>query len=108
MAQPSKENLAVATRLVRPFVFEEKGKLTGFSVELWQEIAKQINAKTEFTVKPTVRELLDSVKSQEVALGIAAISITAERELEVDFSQLCRLQQDEVEHGAPGHGAVLA
>jgi ABC-type amino acid transport substrate-binding protein len=86
-AQASEPNLRVATRLVKPFIFEERGKLTGFSVELWQEIAKQMNVKSEYVVKPNVKELLASVNSHEAALGIAAISITAERELQWDFSQ---------------------
>jgi len=85
--QPKEEKLRVATRLVRPFVYEQQGQLTGFSVELWQEIARQMNARYEFVVKPTVRELLDTVKSKDAALGIAAISITAEREVDFDFSQ---------------------
>jgi polar amino acid transport system substrate-binding protein len=86
-AQESQPNLRVATRLVKPFVFEEKGGLTGFSVELWQEITKQMNVKSEFIVKPTVKELLASVNAHEAALGISAISITAERETQLDFSQ---------------------
>ncbi|HEY2922220.1 MAG TPA: transporter substrate-binding domain-containing protein [Candidatus Binatia bacterium] len=86
-AQPKVENLRVATRQIRPFVFEENGRLTGFSVELWQEIAKQINVQSEFLLKPTVKELLASISAGEAALGIAAISITAERELQWDFSQ---------------------
>lgn len=87
LAQPKGENVRVATRQVRPFVFEENGQLTGFSIELWQEIAKQINVRSEFLVKPTVKDLLASVNAREAALGIAAISITAERELQWDFSQ---------------------
>jgi len=87
LAQPKEEKLRVATRLIRPFVFEENGRLTGFSIELWQEIAKQINVQSEFVVKPTVKELLGSVAAHDAALGIAAISITAERELQWDFSQ---------------------
>jgi polar amino acid transport system substrate-binding protein len=87
LAQSKAEKLRVATRLLRPFVYEQQGQLTGFSVELWQEVARQMNAQSEFVVKPTVKELLDAVKSQDVALGIAAISITADRELELDFSQ---------------------
>ncbi len=86
-AQSQPESLRVATRLVKPFVFEDKGKLTGFSVDLWQEITKQLNVKSEFVIKPTVRELLASVNYQEANVGIAAISITAERELKWDFSQ---------------------
>lgn len=86
-SQTQSESLRVGTRLVKPFVYEEKGKLTGFSIELWNEIAKQINVKTEFVVRPTVKELLASVNAREADLGIAAISITAERELQWDFSQ---------------------
>lgn len=77
----------VTTRLVKPFVFEESGKLTGFSIDLWQEIARQMNVEAEFVVKPTVKDLLDAVKSKEATFGIAAISITAEREVNLDFSQ---------------------
>jgi polar amino acid transport system substrate-binding protein len=86
-AQPREATLHVATRLVKPFVFEEGGQLTGFSVELWQEISRQMNTRSEFLVKPTVQELIRSIKSKEAELGIAAISITAEREAELDFSQ---------------------
>jgi polar amino acid transport system substrate-binding protein len=81
------EHLYVATRLVKPFVFEQNGKLSGFSIELWQEIAGQMNVQPEFVVKPTVKDLLDAVQSKQAALGIAAISITAEREVNLDFSQ---------------------
>lgn len=86
-SQSQETKLRVTTRLVKPFVFEENGRLTGFSIELWQEISKELNAKSEFIVKPTVKDLLDAVKSKEVDLGIAAISITAEREKDWDFSQ---------------------
>src|SRR5436190_17124276 len=86
-AQPKEEKLRVATRFVRPFVFEEKGQLTGFSIELWQEISKQLNVKSEFVVKPSVKELLDATRSKEADLAIAAISITADREIDWDFSE---------------------
>jgi ABC-type amino acid transport substrate-binding protein len=62
-AQAKLESFRVATRLIKPFVFEEQGRLTGFSVDLWQEITKQMNVNSEFAVKPTVRELLASVNA---------------------------------------------
>jgi polar amino acid transport system substrate-binding protein len=86
-AQSPPQSLRVATRLIKPFVVEEQGRLTGFSIELWEEIANQLNLKTEFVIKPSVRDLLAAVDGQEAHLGIAAISITAERELKWDFSQ---------------------
>ena len=64
----ARENLVVAIRLGKPFVFEEKGILSGFSIDLWNEIAKQINIKTEFIVKPAVKDLLASVNNHEAAL----------------------------------------
>ena len=81
------DSLRVATRLIKPFVYEENGQLTGFSIELWREIAGQMKIGSQFVVKPTVQDLLDMVKSKDAALGIAAISITADREVDFDFSQ---------------------
>lgn len=83
-AQP--EALRVATRVIKPFVFEEGGGLTGFSIELWQEIAPQLGARTEYIVKPTLRELLDATLTGEADVAIAAISITEDRERDWDFS----------------------
>jgi polar amino acid transport system substrate-binding protein len=85
--QSQSSKLRVATRLVRPFVYGQEGQLTGFSIELWQEIARQLNVQSEFVVKPTVKELLNAVKSNDASVGIAAISITADREIDFDFSQ---------------------
>ena len=64
-SQPQNEVVRVATRVVKPFVFEEAGQLTGFSIELWQEISSEMKIKSEFLVKPTVQDLLNSVKSNE-------------------------------------------
>ncbi len=83
-AQP--ESLRVATRIIKPFVFEKGGNLTGFSIELWQEIAIQLGTRTEYIIKPTLRDLLDATRTGEADLAIAAISITEERERSWDFS----------------------
>ncbi len=85
-AQQPQEKVRVATRLVKPFVFEEKGRLVGFSIDLWQHIGSQISVQSEFLVKPTVADLITAVQSHEADLGIAAVSITAEREKKLDFS----------------------
>src|ERR1043166_218902 len=68
-AQPQSGTLRVATRLVRPFVFEQGGQLTGFSIELWREISSEMNIKSEFAVKPTVQEILRSVNDKDSDLG---------------------------------------
>ncbi|MBV9863736.1 MAG: transporter substrate-binding domain-containing protein [Abitibacteriaceae bacterium] len=83
----SSRPLRVATRLIPPFVVQEQGSLTGFSTELWQSIAKQLKLKSKTSVSPTMPDLLAQVKSGRADLGIAAISITADRDKDFDFSQ---------------------
>ncbi len=79
--------LKVATRIVRPFVFEENGQLTGYSVELWNLIAQRIGETTTYDVQTSVADLLNAVKSGQDRIGISAITITADRERQFDFSQ---------------------
>jgi polar amino acid transport system substrate-binding protein len=83
----SGKTLKLATRLVPPFVTKENGELGGFSIELWQNIAQELEIKSEFKQTATVTELLNTVKSKQVDAGIAAISVTSQRERDFDFSQ---------------------
>lgn len=84
---PSQTELVVATRLVSPFVIrDDQGQLNGFSVDLWRALAAELGAPTRFEIYDTLPGLLDAVRTQKNAAGIAAISITAERETSLDFS----------------------
>src|SRR5215813_8670461 len=85
-AAPAKQ-LRVATREIPPFVYKENNRLTGFSIELWQAIAAEMRLGSTLAEYSTVPDLLDSVKAGKADLGIAAISITAERSVDFDFSQ---------------------
>lgn len=80
-------NLVVATRVLPPFIIKDGDAYTGFSAQLWQELANRTGV--QFTWKETgnVKEILAAVKSGEAQMGIAAISITSEREQNFDFSQ---------------------
>ncbi|MGM3304774.1 transporter substrate-binding domain-containing protein [Anabaena sp. WFMT] len=82
----SKQPLLVATREIPPFVFSNQGKLSGFSIDLWDSIAKQMNVESKFVEYPTVADLLTAVKDSKADLGISAISITAQRQENFDFS----------------------
>jgi polar amino acid transport system substrate-binding protein len=102
LAQPNQQNtntperspaakitktLNVGTRVgVPPFVFEENGQLTGFSIELWQKIADELGVKYKLSKNSNVADLLSSVGEGKADLGIAAISITSGREEKFDFS----------------------
>jgi polar amino acid transport system substrate-binding protein len=85
-AAPTGE-MAVATRAIEPFVMEEGGQISGFSADLWRAIAAELGLKSRFVMYKTLPELLGSVAKGETAAGIAAISITADREKTFEFSQ---------------------
>lgn len=79
--------LRTATRVVTPFIMGDGQKLTGFSAELWEAIQERLDLKSEWVTRDTVTDLLDSVQTGQADLGIAAISITSERDKKFDFSQ---------------------
>jgi polar amino acid transport system substrate-binding protein len=80
-------DLRVITRAVTPFVIKDGDKYTGFSIDLWNAIAKQTNLNFHFVEKQNIKEILAGMKAGEGDVAIAAISITSEREQDFDFSQ---------------------
>ena len=84
---PAPRDIAVATRILPPLVVEQKDTLSGFSIELWNAIAARLKLKTNYAPAPDVRALLEEVRSSKAEIGVAAISITAAREVEFEFSQ---------------------
>jgi polar amino acid transport system substrate-binding protein len=83
----SGKTLKVATRIVSPFVLQEQGELGGFSIELWKNITQELKIKSTFNKVDTISNLLNAVKSKQSDLAISAISVTAQREKDFDFSQ---------------------
>ncbi|CAM5767913.1 hypothetical protein LMIY3S_02322 [Labrys miyagiensis] len=84
----SGREIIVGTRQVPPFAMKsEDGTWTGLSIELWQKTAAQLNLHYRFAEAPTVQDLLDGVKAGKLDAAIGAITVTADREKVVDFSQ---------------------
>ncbi len=77
--------LATVTR--PPFSMVENGKDTGFSLDLWDALAKALGLETEIVRTETFGEMLDLVRTGQVDAAAANISITSSREAEMDFSQ---------------------
>lgn len=80
------KKVIVATKIFPPLVFEEKGKYTGFSIDLWEAVAKQLNWEWEIYGEKTVDDLLSAVEGGIADVAIAGVTITAERDKRVDFS----------------------
>lgn len=71
-----------------PFVMlDQDEQFTGFSVELWREIAARLQISEFIEEEPDFSEMLERVARREADVAIANISITSERELKLDFSQ---------------------
>lgn len=80
-------SLNVATRVLPPFIIPGGDSYVGFSAELWNELAKRSNTSYAWKETANVKEILAAVESGQADVGIAAISVTSEREQKFDFSQ---------------------
>lgn len=71
---------------LKPFEFKgEGGRYEGFDIDLWQAIAEGL--KLDYVLKPMpFEQLMKAVQQGEVDVAIAGITITAEREMGIDFS----------------------
>lgn len=79
--------LTFATVHRPPFaIFHETG-VEGFSIDLMQAIASDLDKPLHFLKQPAFGDMLDGVRRAQVDGAIANISITASREIEMDFSQ---------------------
>ena len=79
--------LRVAVKPIAPFVFKQGTEWTGFSIDLWNALAQSLKVNTAWVEVTTVGDQLQAVKSGKADVAIAAITITKERENDVDFTQ---------------------
>lgn len=82
----SSDPLKVGVYPCPPFVISSmEGEWSGLSVELWEQIAKEMDV--EYTLEThRLDDLLNSIETEQIDVGVSCISITPERELFADFS----------------------
>jgi len=70
-----------------PFVYEEKGKLVGFDVDLGQEIAKALDVDLD-VIDVAFDDITsgDSLNNEVCDVAVSAMTITGERARVLDFS----------------------
>ena len=78
--------LDIAVRKVEPFAFPTPRGWSGYSIEMWEEAADALKIPYEYQEKASVTEQLEAVRSGNADAALGAISITAVREEEFDFS----------------------
>src|SRR5438477_6035509 len=83
----AQQKIRVVTKPVEPFSFNDGGQTKGFSIDLWEAVAKEANLQFEMRNVESVPQMLETLKTKQADVAIAAISITAERHAMMDFSQ---------------------
>ncbi|MEZ5280341.1 MAG: transporter substrate-binding domain-containing protein [Acidimicrobiales bacterium] len=83
--------VVVATKPLAPFVFVESdladgSGLSGYSIDVWNELSTRLGLETTWLVEDTVGEILEDVRMERADAAIAGISMTAEREAFLDFA----------------------
>lgn len=86
VAQTSRE-IVVSTVTRAPFSMEMDGEHTGFSIDLMNAVAAELNLQVTYDRKTTFAGMLDAVQNGTADAAIANISITADREMNMDFTQ---------------------
>ncbi len=71
---------------MRPFGFTEAGRLTGFEVELGEQLARELDVQASF-VPTDAADLLQGVESGKYDVAINHMAMTAELRKRYDFSE---------------------
>jgi ABC-type amino acid transport substrate-binding protein len=81
------DRLRVATKPLDPFViYRPDGTLDGFSIELWDAVAQDLDLQYDWVRMDTVQQILDGVRTGAADVSVAGISLTPDREAVIDFS----------------------
>lgn len=85
-AQATPPKLRVGTKVSPPFAVKRvDGSWSGISIELWRQIAGDLGVEYEF-YEYEIPTIIDKLEAGELDAGVAAISITAQRDERIDFS----------------------
>jgi polar amino acid transport system substrate-binding protein len=78
--------LVVGTKEAPPFSMKTAdGQWTGLSIDLWRQIAAELNLQFEFQ-ELTLKQLLEGVTGGSLDAAVAALTITPDREKKFDFT----------------------
>lgn len=79
--------LIVGTKVAPPFAMkDDKGNWTGLSIDLWTAIATELDRSFEIVEYPSTADMIAAAAQAKIDAGVAATTITGEREKTVDFT----------------------
>ena len=84
--QDQPELLTVDISVFPPMIMKnDKGEFYGFDIDLWEAIAKELNLRYRYREVP-LADIFSELQSGKADVGFSGISITSDREEQVDFS----------------------
>lgn len=84
-AASKEEILTVAVEITAPCVMHHNETYTGFDIELWEEIAQELNVSFRYH-ETNLKSLFSDLVKGSADVGLSCITVTDEREKIVDFS----------------------
>lgn len=82
------KELVIVTKEAPPFVIKSAdGTFHGISIDLWRRIAERLHLRYRLAEQPTVEDLVKGTAEGTYDAAIAALTVTAERQRVVDFTQ---------------------
>jgi polar amino acid transport system substrate-binding protein len=88
VAAASQRELVIGTKEAAPFAMKAAdGSWSGISIDLWRRIADDLHLHYRFAEEASVQALIDGVAAGRFDLAVAALTVTAERERVLDFTQ---------------------
>lgn len=79
----SKSRVAVSP--FSPLIINKDGKYTGFEIDLWEAIARELDMPFEYEAH-TFQELIPLLANKQADVALAGIAINEQREKVIDFS----------------------
>jgi polar amino acid transport system substrate-binding protein len=85
-AQNAPAEVRVAAFTVPPLVMKKGDQLTGFSIELWEEIAARLKVKSSYRMVPDPNACVESVRSNNADICVSGVFYTTERDKVIDYT----------------------
>ncbi len=86
-ASPIPRKIVAGLYINQPFAFDTKDGYEGFCVDLWKQIAADLNLQYTFVAYTNLSDLLEATSQNKIDVAVGNISITGDRLKIVDFSQ---------------------
>jgi polar amino acid transport system substrate-binding protein len=81
-----KRRLKVGISAFSPFVFTDRAKPYGFSIELWRTVSRKLGVEYDLVTYHGVKDKLAALRAGTIDIAIGGVTLTKAREAEFDFT----------------------